>query len=108
MKLVVIESPYAGDIEGNRRYLIAAMMDSLKRGEAPFASHAIYPMVMGDAVPQNRDLGIRAGLAWGVHGDLTAVYCDLGISEGMVAGIAQARALGRIVEYRNLGGEWAQ
>ena len=106
MKRVVIESPYAGDVERNRRYLAAAMLDSLQRGEAPFASHALYPMVLDDSIPRDRDLGIRAGLTWAAYGDLTAIYCDLGISEGMIAGIAQARALGRIVEYRNLRGEW--
>lgn len=43
MKLVVVESPYAGDVERNLRYLRAAMADCLARGEAPFASHGLYP-----------------------------------------------------------------
>ena len=33
---VIIESPYAGDVEKNLRYLRAAMHDCLMRGEAPF------------------------------------------------------------------------
>ena len=39
MKLVVVESPYAGDVETNVRYARAAIRDCLMRGEAPFASH---------------------------------------------------------------------
>jgi len=39
MKLVVIESPYAGDIEANVKYARECMSDCLKRGEAPIASH---------------------------------------------------------------------
>ena len=40
MRLVVVESPYAGDVEANLAYLRRAMRDCLLRGEAPFASHA--------------------------------------------------------------------
>ncbi len=43
MRRVVIESPYAGDVERNLRYLRLAMADCLERGEAPYASHALYP-----------------------------------------------------------------
>lgn len=50
MILVIIESPYAGDVDRNLEYLRAAMRDCLKRGEAPFASHALYtqPGVLDD------------------------------------------------------------
>lgn len=42
MRLVIIESPYAGDIALNLRYVRATMEDCIHRGEAPFASHALY------------------------------------------------------------------
>jgi hypothetical protein len=110
MKLVVIESPYAGDIERNVRYARACMKHSLARGEAPFASHLLYtqPNVLRDADPQEREQGIKAGFVWGEKAELTAVYTDLGISKGMAAGIAEADRVGRRVEYRSLGGEWAR
>ncbi len=104
--LVIVESPYAGDIERNLRYLRAAMRDCLLRGEAPFASHALYtqPGVLDDLVPEERRLGIEAGLAWGRWAAKTCVYQDLGLSAGMELGIARAQVMGRPVEMRTLKG----
>lgn len=110
MKLVIIESPYAGDVDANIRYLRACLRDSLRRGEAPFASHAIYtqPGVLDDLVPSDRMLGIEAGLAWGSCAALTAAYVDRGTTRGMSYGLERAAAEGRPVEYRRLGGEWTK
>lgn len=103
-RLVVIESPFAGDVERNLRYLRAALRDCLLRGEAPFASHALYtqPGVLDDGVPAERGLGIEAGLDWGVCAAATVVYRDLRITLGMEYGIARAHSEGRAVEYRSL------
>jgi hypothetical protein len=104
--LVVIESPYAGDVDRNLRYLRACMADSLARGEAPFASHGLYtqPGVLDDDVPNERDKGIRAGFAWAEVAELRAVYTDLGISEGMKLGIEHADKLQQPVQMRNVVG----
>jgi len=109
MKLVIVESPYAGDVEGNERYARACLADSLKRGEAPFASHLIYtqPGVLDDEIPEEREWGIQAGFAWGQAAELTAVYTDRGISGGMKYGIEAAEKAGRSVEYRTLNGTGA-
>lgn len=106
MKLVLVESPFAGDVDRNLRYLRAAMRDCLMRGEAPFASHALYtqPGVLDDGKPEERTLGIEAGLLWGAKADATVVYVDLGISPGMEQGIARANSEGRTVVYRWLPG----
>jgi hypothetical protein len=100
IKRVVIESPYAGDVALNLRYLRACMRDCLLRGEAPFASHWLYtqPGVLDDNNPEERDLGIRAGFAWRSAADVTVVYIDLGVTPGMRMGIEDAKANGRIVE----------
>lgn len=107
MKLVIVESPYAGDVERNLRYLRVAMRDCLLRGEAPFASHALYtqPDVLDDNEAAERRLGIDAGLEWGMRADKTVVYSDLGMSSGMKYGVDIARASGREVEFRSLP-EW--
>src|SRR3546814_12910998 len=67
MKLVIIESPYAGDVEENTRYARACLQDCLRRGEAPFASHLLYtqPGILDDRVPDERELGLEAGRRWG-------------------------------------------
>ena len=109
MKLVIIESPYAGDVEMNLTYLRAAMRDCLLRGEAPFASHALYtqPGVLDDHIPAERDHGIKAGFEWRQAAAATVVYTDLGMSKGMGLGIAAAEAMGHPVEYRTLPG-WGE
>jgi hypothetical protein len=105
VKLVVLESPYAGDIGANVEYARACMRDSLGRGEAPIASHLLYtqPGILRDDEPVERAQGIAAGLAWGALADATVVYTDLGISTGMRHGIAAAEKAGRPIEYRSLG-----
>lgn len=108
MRRVIVESPYAGNVELNLRYLRAALRDCLLRGEAPFASHAIYtqPGVLDDTVPLEREHGIQAGFVWGLKADATVVYGDLGTSRGMHYGIKAAEEAGRPVEHRSLPG-WA-
>jgi hypothetical protein len=104
MKLVILESPYAGDIEANVAYARAALRDSLARGEAPIASHLLYtqPGVLRDEVQEERDWGIAAGLAWANKAEATVVYTDRGISRGMEFGIEHAKRHGRVVIYRLL------
>jgi hypothetical protein len=104
MRLVILESPYAGRVELNITYARAAMRDCLKRGEAPFASHLLYTQddILNDLDPTERTLGIEAGLAWGVKAEATVVYIDLGISSGMQKGIERAMQEGRPVEKRRL------
>lgn len=104
-KLVIIESPYAGDVARNKTYARRCLADSLGRGEAPIASHLLYtqPGVLDDTDPIQRRKGIDAGLAWGIHATLTAVYVDRGTSSGMAEGIARAVAEGRAVDYRSIG-----
>jgi len=105
MRLVIIESPYAGDVDFNLRYLRACMRDCLVRGEAPYASHALYTQegVLDDTDPAEREHGIQAGFAWRSAAQATIVYLDLGISKGMDYGIAHAKRGSRPVEYRTLG-----
>jgi hypothetical protein len=104
MRLVIIESPYAGDIEANVTYARACVRDALTRGEAPIASHLLYtqPGILRDEVPAERQWGIDAGLAWRRVAEASIVYTDRGISSGMEYGIALAREAGKPVEFRSL------
>lgn len=93
MLRVIIESPLKGDYGGNREYAKRCMRDSLKRGEAPLASHLLYDQcgILDDRYQNERDRGMRAGFAWGEAADLVAVYVDLGVSDGMREGIERAK-----------------
>ena len=106
MRRVLIESPLRGDYERNRRYLWACIRDSLRRGEAPFASHKIYEGPLDDGDHSERELGIRAGFAWADAAELVAVYEDLGLSEGMRRGIERAERAGQAINYRRIGLDW--
>lgn len=106
LRLVVLESPYAGDVERNTKYARHCLRDSLRRGEAPLASHLLYtqPDVLRDDVPEEREQGIKAGLAWVDLADAIVVYVDFGISPGMQTAIDYAIAHDVPVERRTLVG----
>jgi len=107
VKRVTIESPYAGDIEANVAYAKECVLDCLRRGEAPYASHLFFTQtgILRDELPFEREMGIEAGLAWQAASELVAVYVDRGVSEGMRKGIARAVAMWIPVSVRTLGGD---
>src|SRR5215469_13633900 len=82
-KKVVIESPYSGDTKKNLAYLNLCMLDSIRRGEAPIASHKLYTDILNDNDPEERSLGINLGFTWLKAADLVAFYSNLGFSRGM-------------------------
>ena len=102
MEKVIIESPFAGDTERNILYLKECMKDCFKRGEAPFASHLLYTQILDDLIPNERTLGIEAGLEWGKVSDKVVVYQDYGLSHGMKLGIDRAIKEKRKIEYRRI------
>jgi hypothetical protein len=107
MRLVILESPYAGEVRRNVSYARRCLRDALRRGEAPIASHLLYTQegVLDDLAPDERRLGIDAGLAWLRVAEASVVYQDHGISRGMQHGIDAARAAGIPVEFRSLVAE---
>lgn len=106
MRRVIVETPYAGDVERNLRYLRACLRDCLSRGEAPFASHSLYtqPGVLDDNDPDDRKHGIEAGFAWRQASDASVFYVDLGWSRGMDYGREHAISIGHRIEIRSLAG----
>ena len=100
---VIIESPYRGDVARNVAYLDRCLLDSLKRGESAIASHKIWPGILDDDNPEERQLGIEAGLAWVQVADLMIIYSDHGISDGMENAMSRARLHGIPIETREIG-----
>ena len=114
--LTIIESPYRGtdliDRRVNELYLTLCMRDSIERGEAPIASHALYtrPGLLDEDKPDERALGIALGLAWWRARDqlsglrpLIVFYQDRGWSNGMKAALERASEHGIAVTCRNIG-----
>lgn len=85
MKLIILESPYAGDIERNIEYARKCIKDCLIRDESPIASHLLFTQkgILNDAIPEERQLGIDAGLAWKKVAEMQVFYIDYGMSGGM-------------------------
>mgnify|MGYP001615175635 CR=1 FL=1 len=102
MKLVVLESPLAGDFARNIRYARLCALDCIRRGEGVYASHLLMTQFLDDADSEERKAGMEAGFAWAAHGQLVAVYEDLGISNGMKMGMDNAVTRGQPIEIRRL------
>lgn len=104
MRLVIIESPYAGDIAANVDYAKRCMRDVLGLGDAPIASHLLYtqPGILDDDVPEERAAGIAAGLAWRRVADVSLFYTDRGWSSGMLAALRSAIAERRPWLFKSL------
>jgi hypothetical protein len=99
---VILESPYAGDIQSNEEYAYKCCLDCLSRGESPYASHLFFTQFLDDNVPEEREQGIQAGFAWRTVAKKTVVYTDRGISKGMEYGIEHSEKLGIEIEYRSI------
>lgn len=104
MKRIILESPFVGDVEGNIEYARLCVRDSLMRGEAPIASHLLYTQdkILNDNIPEERDRGIRAGLAWKKVADLHVFYVDKGMSPAMKIAMGYANEKNIPTELRYL------
>lgn len=91
MKLVIVESPYGSTIQADRyrnvQYTHEACRDCLMRGESAWGSHIIWTQFLDDSIPEERNLGILAGLAWSRVADYHAFYTDRGWSNGMLTAL---------------------
>ncbi len=98
---VIVESPFAGGFK-NVVYSRECLKDCLDRGESPFASHLLYTQkgVLNDQVPEDRRRGIDAAISWLAVADYVCVYMDLGVTTGMVWGVARAAKEGKPIKLR--------
>jgi hypothetical protein len=104
MRLVILESPYQGDVRINERYARRAMRHCFSLGDAPIASHLLYTQegILVDEEQFERELGIEAGLTWGSRAAVSVFYVDLHISNGMRIGYDRAIQDGRLIEMRSI------
>lgn len=108
MRIVCLESPfkpseddiatYAGRyspaelLRQNLIYARLALLNSLKLGEAPLASHLLYTQVWSEG-SETRENGIKAGIEMHHRADLVAFYVDLGMSSGMQRAAMNAKLI---------------
>ena len=93
MKLIYVASPYAGDVKKNTEFAKRACRHVLlEQGHAFFAPHLLYPAILGDYKPEQRQLGLDMGLAILSRCDEVWCYGDH-ISLGMHFEIEEAGRL---------------
>lgn len=104
MKRIILESPYAGNIEKNVQYARECIKHSILLGEAPIASHLLYTQegILDDTIPKERELGIHAGLAWKEVADAQVFYIDYGMSQGMLYAMEFAKEYNIPFEFRTI------
>ena len=104
MKLIYVASPYAGDIEQNTEYARRACRHVMNEGHAFFAPHLLYPQLLDDSKPQERQIGLDMGLSMLPRCDELWCYGDR-ISHGMHLEIEEAVRIGipvrRVMELEN-------
>lgn len=105
MRLIVIESPFAGEVEANKAYLQSCIRHAtLQMNESPYASHQMLTEALDDLDPRERQIGIDAGLALGDAiidaGGAHVFYVNRGISNGMVYALEHAAKKGRQITCR--------
>ncbi|WP_454650769.1 DUF7768 domain-containing protein [Bradyrhizobium liaoningense] len=104
IKLVVLESPYAGAVNDNVAYARRCLMDCALRGESAQASHLLLTQVLDDTKPDERALGIALGLAWREAAHYSVFYTDRGWSRGMQDALKSALEERRPFKLRALDG----
>lgn len=104
IKLVILETPYAGNVNANVAYARRCLKDCADRGESAQASHLLFTQVLNDKHPGERALGIALGLAWRRVADYSVFYTDRGWSRGMLDALLSAVDESRHVKLRALDG----
>lgn len=110
--IVVLESPFKGGDyyteEENVEYAQRCLKHSLELGESPFASHLLYTQALDDKIPEERRMGIEAGLKFYTIAKRSVIYADHGISDGMLKGIdrAASKPIPLVLRTLNKASRW--
>ena len=99
---VYVVSRYAGDIAKNVETAIRCCRFVIEQGKMPLASHLIYPQMLRDEIPEEREMGTLFGLALLRLCDEVWIFKDHnGLSPGMAAEEQEARRLEKPIRYYN-------
>lgn len=97
---VYVASAYAGDVEANVAKTVEYCRIAIDAGYMPLASHLLYPQMLNDTVPAERELGLMFGLALLRMCD--EVWVCGHISSGMEQEIEEAKRLNKKVVYKEV------
>jgi len=95
---VYMVSRYAGDIEANTAAVIRFCRFAIEQQRIPVASHLLYPQMLNDTDPAERELGLLFGLA--LMMSCEEVWCfGSELSSGMEQEMHEAKRLNKQVRY---------
>jgi len=92
MKLIYVASPYRGDAAQNRAYAKQACRYVARQEQAFCAPHLLYPEILNDNDPAERQLGLEMGLEALSRCDELWCFGPV-ISDGMHMELAEAERL---------------
>lgn len=99
---IYVASRYAGEVEANVAAAIRYCRYVIEAGFMPVASHLLYPRILDDNNPTERELGLAFGLA--LLGLCDEVWVFGPISRGMAAEIEEARRLNKPIRcFKEVG-----
>ena len=99
MKTLYVCSGFAGDVEGNVAFARRVCREVALAGHAPVAPHLFLPDVLDDADVEEREVGLRCGLALLEICDEVLVAGP--ITDGMESEIEAASAWGIPVRFHS-------
>ncbi len=95
--LCYICSPYRGEVERNKKYARELTRLALDNGFCPVTVHLYLTEVTDDNIPEERRLGMDAGMEILKNCKYILIGGRHGISEGMKAEIKTALNMGKVI-----------
>lgn len=90
-KKVYVASRYAGDVKNNTKAAAKYCRHVIRKGYMPIAAHLMYPVILDDNDPAQRELGMLFGLS--LLGVCDEVWVFGPVSTGMEQEIREANKL---------------
>lgn len=96
-KKIYVASKYAGDVDTNVASAITYYRRVIDEGYMPIASHLLYPQILNDNIPEERELGLMFGLALLRTCDEMWVFGS--VTSGVAREIEEAKRLKKQIRY---------
>lgn len=94
---IYVASKYAGDMDTNVKNAVSYCRRVIEEGHMPIAAHLLYPQILNDSNPEERELGILFGMALVRLCDEVWVFGD--VSPGMAEEIREAKTMKKTLRY---------
>ena len=94
---IYVASKYAGDVEKNTAFAVNCCRRVIDEGCMPIASHLLYPQMLDDNNPDEREMGLMFGLALLAVCDEIWVFGE--VSAGVAREVSEAKRLKKRIRY---------